>query len=91
VSVLEVLFWFNSLRYGVFPQKAPQQILHHVPASSYATYHLYWGCHRGHPYLLISPAGEGLHPDGDNCETDPSSNKPVKAKTRRLEPHFSRL
>jgi hypothetical protein len=54
-------------------------------------YHVYWGCRGGHPYLLISLPGKRLHRDVDGFETDPSSNKPVKAKPRRVKSHFSPL
>src|ERR1035437_2801221 len=54
-------------------------------------YRLCWGCRHGHPYLLISPPGKRLHGDVHGFENDPSSNKPVQAKLRRLKSHFSPL
>ena len=53
------------------------------------SYHLCWGCHRGHPYLLISLLGKSLHRDVDGFETDSNSNKLVQANLRRLKSHLS--
>jgi hypothetical protein len=54
-------------------------------------HHVCWGCRRGHPYLLISLPDKRPHRDVDGFETDPSSNKPVQAKLRRLKSHLSPL
>jgi hypothetical protein len=63
----------------------------HFTALLSPVYHLCWGCHRGHPYLLISRPGKRLHRDVDGFETDPNSNELEKAKLRRRKSHFSPL
>ena len=65
--------------------------LHCSAVADLLFYHLCWGCHGAHPYLLISRPGKGLHRDVDGLETDPSSNKLEKAKLRRRKSHFSPL
>ena len=87
-------YWLNlfaSLR-GL-PSKDPRaksscSALRFMAALS-LSYHLCWGCHRRHPYLLISLLGKSLHRDVDGFETDSNSNKLVQANLRSLKSHLS--
>jgi hypothetical protein len=90
---IEVLVDLCSLRPGVLPQKTPQQKTRALCFASFRRCHQFTTYVGGayNPYLLISLLGKRHPRDVGGFETDPSSNKPVRAKLRRLKSHSSPL